>query len=124
MHECVGFTGEVVYPRLKTNLLCIGVTLNPHIVFNKRVVEGILAAKVVATKLGFQSTDINTLSDLHQAMRRKTSNDVTPEGMALIMEANLHGEPYSLEEIQTCIGYKVTQEARSRVTEWNAHCTR
>ena len=69
-----------------------------------------LAAKVVATKLGFSSTDINTLSDLHKAMRQKTSNDVTPEGMALIIEANLHAEPYSLDEIQTCLGYKVTQE--------------
>lgn len=78
--------------------------------FNKRVVEGILAAKIVATKLGFQSTEINTLSDLHKAMRQKTSNNVTPEGMALIMEANLHGEPYSLDEIEACLGYKVTQQ--------------
>ena len=82
----------------------------PYTVFNKRVVEGILAAKIVATKLGFQSTEINTLSDLHKAMRQKTSNNVTPEGMALIMEANLHGEPYSLDEIEACLGYKVTQQ--------------
>ena len=79
--------------------------------FNLRVVEGRLAAKVVASKLSIDQAGINTLKDLHEAMSDAGAggNDVKLQGMQRICAFQLHEEPYTAEEITELLGVEISQ---------------
>lgn len=74
--------------------------------FNLRVVEGRLAAKLIAKKLGLESAlEYKTLRSLQVAAGNKTL-----EEMVDMCKQHLHAEPYTTKEIEELLGVELKQE--------------
>lgn len=74
--------------------------------FNLRVVEGRLAAKIVAKLYDLPNyLEYKSLQDLQKALGNKTL-----EEMQVIMKEKLHAEPYTTEEIEELLGAPLKQE--------------
>lgn len=74
--------------------------------FNLRVVEGRLAAKIVAKMYNLPNyLEYTSLQDLQRDLGNKSL-----EEMQGIMKEKLHAEPYTTEEVETILGTPLKQE--------------
>jgi len=71
------------------------------------MVEGVLAAKLMAASLRFPVDQVQTLRDVHRHLQERVGAEVDLDGerssMALVAESNLHGGAYSKKEIKVLL---------------------